>query len=82
MQSFWLEFLTKQVPVIVVLGFFCFGMYKYFIAVIEKKDVLLDNKDAQIKELHEKLMAAFIKNTEAYLKNADALSDLKDQIRK
>jgi F0F1-type ATP synthase membrane subunit b/b' len=69
------DFLLKQLPVIVVLGFFCYFMYKYFTGVINTKDVLIREKDVEIKELNKQVAKLVIDNNEI-------MRDLKDIILK
>jgi hypothetical protein len=45
-QTLWNDFLMKQAPVIIVLGLFCYFMYKYFITQQDKKDTTIKEKDA------------------------------------
>lgn len=92
MEQFWLDFLTKQVPVVVILGIFSYAMYKYFTAVIQKKDddfsKILDKKDVvilekekEIKELHREVRELTIKCLEAFNRNTEAVHDLRETIR-
>lgn len=77
METFWFDFLSKQLPVIVVLGIFCYGMYKYFIAVISKKDQIIEDKDDEIKELHRQLLDLTTKCLQVIDRNTDAINVIK-----
>ena len=55
-QTFWIDFLSKQLPVIVVLGFGIYWLCKYFIKVIESKDEIIKEKEEEIRELNQKLL--------------------------
>lgn len=77
MENFWFDFLSKQLPVIVVLGIFCYGMYKYFIAVINKKDEIIEEKDEEIKELHKQLLEMNAKCLQAIERNTAVFNLIK-----
>lgn len=77
MEQFWFDFISKQLPVIVVLGFFCYAMYKYFIAVVEDKDEKIESKDKKIEELNSKLLELTVKCIEAINRNTEAFNNYK-----
>ena len=79
MEQFWFDFLSKQLPVIVVLGIFCYGMYKYFLAVVDKMDKKIEEQENHIKELNEKLLDVTVKCMDAINRNTQVIALLKER---
>lgn len=75
MEQFFMDFLTKQIPLVIVLGLFCLAMYKYFTAVIDKKDLAIEEKDEEIKELHKEMRSLTIQCLDAFNKNSDVVRE-------
>jgi hypothetical protein len=59
MESVWLDFLSKQLPVVFILGVFCIAMYKYLTGEIKKKDTMIEVKDSQILEQNKQVMILY-----------------------
>lgn len=70
------DFLFKQMPVIVVLGLFCFFMYKYFTKVIDDQQELIREKDEEIKSLNKSVLDITTKNNEVIGKLRDLIEKL------
>jgi hypothetical protein len=47
-SDLWGDFLMKQTPVIIVLGLFCYFMYKYFVSQQTSKETTIKEKDTLI----------------------------------
>lgn len=83
--SIWNDFLIKQAPVIVVLGLFCYFMYKYFIQQQNKKDETIKEKDKllvdTIQRNQDSLTELLTKSTEAINRNSSVQEQLVDLIK-
>lgn len=77
-QSLWSDFLMKQAPVIVVLSVFCYGMYKFFTAMIAKKEAQIESKDVQITAQTERCTDLYGKAIETNTKTNLLLEQLLD----
>lgn len=89
MANFWLDFITKQIPVIVVMGLGLYFISKYFKEEIIRLNGWIRLKDEEIKILNEKILemsgkiiTVSEKVFSALENNTDALHDLKNEIRK
>ena len=81
METFWLDFLTKQMPVIVVLGIALYVDRKYFTEAIIKKDEIIEAKEEEIRDLNKKLLELTKNFLTAFNKNTDVLDDIRDLIK-
>lgn len=77
-QSIWNDFLMKQAPTIVVLGLFCYGMYKFFTAQQDKKDQLIATKDTELREQTKEVKDLYGKSIETNTKTNIILEQLLD----
>ena len=84
------SYLVQQVPVVVVLGVFCWFLYKLILkrdATIKEKDILLEKDRGQMMELYGKAIEAQNKTTEALnrsneiqLQLIELIKDTKDDV--
>ena len=58
-MDIWFDFLSKQLPVIVIEGIFLYAMYKYLTAQIDKRDGIIEKKDLQILEQNKQVMTLY-----------------------
>lgn len=82
MDQTWSDFLLKQVPVVAVLGYFCYWLTSYFIKVVNSKDERLLHKDVEIKELNNKLLEVTGRYLQSTEKNNDLLIEVKGLLNK
>ena len=80
MENAWFEFLTKQAPVIIVLGLGVYAMYKYFVAEATKKDAIIALKDDHIQGQNEEVMHLYKMAIEAQTKSIQVQEQLIDLI--
>jgi hypothetical protein len=92
MDQLWSDFLMKQAPVIVVLGLFCYFMYKHFTrqadkdgTTIKEKDALLIEtirlKDDKIEEQSKSVMELYGRAIEAQNRNSEVQEQLLEIIK-
>lgn len=88
-SSFLMDFLTKQVPVICVLGLGFWLVASYLKTEIQRLNALLKLKDEEIKILNDKVLVMAEKVVTvservytAFENNTQAIQDLKAEIRK
>lgn len=82
MEQILLDFLLKQLPVIVVLGIFCYFMYKYFTKVIDAKDAIISDQRDEIRDLNQKLLDLTTRCLMSTDKSNEIMNGLKDLIMK
>ena len=81
MDQIWIDLLSKQAPIILVLCLGSYGMYKYFTAQIAKASDANDAKDAIIQDQNAKVMALYGKAIEASTKATEVQEQLIDLIK-
>jgi hypothetical protein len=92
MDQLWTDFLMKQAPVIVVLGLFCYFMYKHFTGQQDKKDITIKEKDmllietiklkdAKIDEQSKSVMELYGRAIEAQNRNSEVQEQLLEIIK-
>jgi len=81
MSELWVDFFSKQVPVILVLGMVIYFGYRYFVSQAEKKDQIIASKDLQLREQTDRLIDLYVEDIKTKSELTGAINELRSDIK-